>query len=273
MRISALSLALAGLIMVAPAASRAADTSPGPAKSPLAPDWLVTVQFGPGLSPAYPGSSAYRPVPVPGLGVRRSDEPERFAAPDDGFGAPILDTAGFRLGPVANVLIPRWTMHQELNGLRKLSTAIEIGAYAEYYPVDDMRLRGELRQGVYGHDGLVATFGSDFIRRAGAFLFSAGPRINLGTAAYANGYFDVTPDQALANGRVPPFQSHGGVTSAGFMTTARYDFDPRWNATVYGGLQRLTGSPGASPIPNILGSRNQYSAGLMFARTFTIGGF
>lgn len=265
---------LAGLALCAALpAARAAD-APAPAeKSPLSPDWLVTLQFGPGLAPAYPGSAAYRPVPVPGIGVRRSDEPERFAAPDDGFGAPVFDVSGFRFGPVANVLVPRWRTHQELYGLRKLRTAVEAGVFAEYYPADELRLRGELRQGLYGHNGVVAAFSSDYVKRAGAFLFSAGPRVNLGSDDYMKAYYDVTFDQALANGRVYPFHSGGGVASAGFMSTARYDFTPDWNATVYGGLQRLTGSAAASPIPNLLGSRNQFSAGLLFARTFAVGGF
>ena len=70
-----------------------------------------------------------------------------------------------------------------------------------------------------------------------------------------------------------PFRSSGGVTSAGLMTTARYDFAQDWNATLYGGLSRLAGSAAASPIPNVLGSRNQFTAGLLFARTFNVGAF
>ena len=269
-------LALASGLVPASAAdvpARAQAPAAPAEKSPLAPDWLVTVQFGPGMAAVYPGAAAYRPIPVPGLAVRRSDEPERFSAPDDGFGAPILDTSGFRLGPVANVLLPRWRTHAELTGLRRLKAAVEAGVYAEYYPVEPVRLRAELRQGFFGHHGLVASIGADFVKRAGDFLFSAGPRVNLGSTNYAKAYFGVTPDQALLNGRVPAFRATGGVTSAGFLSTARYDFSPVWNATAYGGLQRLTGSPAASPIPNYLGSRNQYSAGLLFARTFTIGGF
>lgn len=250
--------------------ARAAESAQ---KSPLSPDWLVTVQFGPGLTAAYPGSRDYRPVPVPGLGVRRSDEPERFAAPDDGFGAPILDASGFRAGPVGNVMIPRWRTHPELYGLRKLRAAVEVGGFVEYYPAEEFRLRGELRQGLYGHHGLVATVGADYIRRSGSFVFSAGPRVNLGSEAFARTYFAVSPEQALANGHVYAYRATAGVTSIGGMTTARYDFNRDWNATVYGGLQRLTGSAAASPIPTLLGSRNQYTAGMMFARTFAIGGF
>ena len=250
--------------------ARAADA---PAKGPLAPDWLVTVQLGPGVTPAYPGAKAYRPVPIPGIAVRRSNEPERFSAPDDGFGAPILDNGGFRVGPVANVIIPRWRTHQELYGLRKLHAAVELGGFAEYFPIENIRLRAELREGVYGHHGTVATLASDFIGRNGDFLFTSGPRVNFGSTRFTRTYFDVTPWQSLTNGHVPAFKAAGGVTSTGWMSTARYDFAPDWNATVYGGLQRLTGSAGASPIPNILGSRNQFTGGLLLAKTFNVGQF
>ncbi len=67
-----------------------------------------------------------------------------------------------------------------------------------------------------------------------------------------------------------PDEANGGFTAAGGLATFRYDFSKDTNATFYGGLQRLTGSVGASPIPNEIGSRNQFTAGLSIARSFEI---
>ena len=128
--------------------------------SVLDPAYVVELQFGPGVQPTYPGSRFYRPVPVPGISVRRSDEPVRFSAPDDGFGVPIVDSSGFRAGPVGNVVVPRWRTHEELIGLHKVRPAVEIGGFAEYFPVESLRMRVEVRHGLYGHDGIVATGGT-----------------------------------------------------------------------------------------------------------------
>lgn len=237
------------------------------------PDWLVTVQIGPGVVANYPGASAYGLTALPGLSIRRANEPERFAAPDDGIGVPILNVSGFHAGPVANLVMPRWSANGDHYGLRSRRTAVEVGAFAEYFANDHLRLRAELRQGVIGHHGLVATLGADAIARQGPFQFSAGPRVNLGTSPFVRAYYDVTPAEALLNGRVHAFSGRGGLTSIGFMTTARYDFAKDWSATLHGGMLRLTGSPAASPIPIVFGSRNQFSAGLTLAHTFHFSGF
>ncbi|MDE2579318.1 MAG: MipA/OmpV family protein [Hyphomicrobiales bacterium] len=234
--------------------------------------WLATVQIGPGVAPNYAGARSYRAVPNPGLSVRRANEPERFSAPDDSFGAPILDASGFRAGPVGNLILPRWRTHPETYGLKPRRAALELGGFAEYFlPSDAVRFRAELRQGVYGHHGLVASVSSDIIARAGAFTFSAGPRASFATSAALAPSYSVAPWEAALNQRVTPYDAHTSFASAGFMTTARYDFNARWNVTGYGGLNRLAGAAAASPIPRLIGSRNQFNAGLLLARTFAIG--
>ena len=106
-----------------------------------------------------------------------------------------------------------------------------------------------------------------------AFTLSLGPRLNFGNNAYANSYFSVSPGEAELNGRLQPYQAQGGFTAAGGLATIRYDITPNCNATVFGGLQRLTGSVGASPIPNLIGSRDQFTAGLSFNRSFEVQKF
>ena len=240
------------------------------ASSPLDPGYIVELQMGAGTQPTYPGARYYRPVPVPGISVRRTDEPVRFSSPDDGFGVPILDAQGFRLGPVGNVVVPRWRTHEELHGLHKVRPAIEAGVFVEYFPIEMWRARLEIRHGVYGHDGLVARAGTDFVAKAGPVTWSLGPRVDFGSQAFSRAYYGVKPYEALANGTVPAFSPQSGITSAGLLSTARTELDANWNATAYGGMQRLTGSAAASPIPRLLGSRNQFSAGLLFARSITI---
>jgi outer membrane scaffolding protein for murein synthesis (MipA/OmpV family) len=221
------------------------------------------------VAPSFPGSSVVRPYPFPGIAVRGVGEPERFAAPDDGFGLPVFDADGARLGPVANFVFRRGG-RDGLFGLHHVGLTHEVGGFAEYYAFDHFRTRTELRQAVDGHGGFVAALGADIYGEANAFKLSLGPRLNLGNNRYANAYFSVTPAEAVLNGRLEPYQANGGFTAAGGLATVRYDFTPNLNATVYTGLQRLTGSVAASPIPNMVGSRDQFTAGIAVSRSFEV---
>ena len=255
-------LACAAIVLAsAPAAAAEA--------SALSPGWLVDVQLGPAVAPAYPGARRERLLPAVGFDLRRVGEARRFSAPDDSFGAPILQTGAFRAGPVGNLVAPRLRGYGELAGLKAVRLGVELGAFAEYFIGDRLRLRAEARQGVHGHKGFVVTLGADVIQPVGAFALSVGPRLNFGSARYAQSYFGISPQEAALNGRLTPFAAHGGLVSAGLMSTARYD-SGSWNATVYGGAQRLTGAAAASPIPRLVGARNQYTAGLLLGHTFDL---
>jgi outer membrane scaffolding protein for murein synthesis (MipA/OmpV family) len=269
-----LAAALAASYIFAAGQLLAADSQPAaPTKAPASEDaYIVTLQAIGAVAPSFPGSSVVRPYPFPGIAVRGVGEPERFAAPDDGFGLPVFDADGARLGPVANFVFRRGG-RDGLFGLHHVGLTHEVGGFAEYYAFDHFRTRTELRQAVDGHGGFVAALGADIYGEANAFKLSLGPRLNLGNNRYANAYFSVTPAEAVLNGRLEPYQANGGFTAAGGVATMRYDFTPNLNATVYAGLQRLTGSVAASPIPNMVGSRDQFTAGIAVSRSFEVTKF
>ncbi len=272
-RLSLCALVLALLICpgVAAAADAAGDAAPKTDVASAKSDetYIVTLQAIGALAPTYPGSASLRPYPFPSLNVRSANERERFSTPDEGFGFPLVDMSGFRAGPVANFVFYRGN----IPGLHQVGTTHEIGGFAEFAPVDHFRARSELRQGIDGHEGFVAALAADVYGGAEALTLSLGPRLNFGNNRYANAYFSVSPEEAFANGRLTPYQATGGFTSAGGLATIRFDFTPNFSATVYGGLTRLAGSVGGSPIPNLIGSRDQFTAGLAFSRSFEIRKF
>jgi outer membrane scaffolding protein for murein synthesis (MipA/OmpV family) len=159
----------------------------------------------------------------------------------------------FRAGPVANFVFQRG-QRDGLFGLRRIGLTHEIGGFAELNPIDHLRLRAELRQGVDGHRGFVAALYAGAYDRLGPFRISVGRRLNFGDNAYANAYFSVTPLEAAVNGRLKPYFARGGFTAAGGMATIRHDFTEMTNVSVYGGGSRLLGSVGGSPIPKLIGS-------------------
>jgi outer membrane scaffolding protein for murein synthesis (MipA/OmpV family) len=206
---------------------------------------------------------------MPSIGFRRVGDPERFSTPDDSFGPAIWDVGVVRAGPVANFIFKRGE-RDGLFGLHTVGLTHEIGGFVDFTPVEHFRARAELRQGIDGHRGFVAVLGADLYGSKEATTLSLGPRLNFGDNRYASAYFSVSPVEALLNGRVTPYQATGGFTSVGGIAAIRYNFTENTNGTVFGGAQRLMGSVGSSPIPNSIGSRNQFTAGLEIARSFEI---
>ncbi|MBI1869112.1 MAG: MipA/OmpV family protein [Methylocystis sp.] len=241
--------------------------------APVADDgWIVSLHITGAVSPSFPGSALLRPYPFPSIGFRRVGAPEGFSTPDDSFGLTVLDFGVARVGPVANFVFKRG-QRDGLFGLREVSLTHEIGGFVEFTPVEHFRARAELRQGVDGHRGFVAAIGADLYGSKGPATLSVGPRLNFSDNRYAEAYFSVSPIEALLNGRLTPYEATGGFTSVGGIAAMRYDFSENTNATVFGALQRLMDSVGASPIPNLIGSRNQFTAGLSIGRSFEIHGF
>ncbi len=266
--------------LVGGTSARAADL-PG-TNAPAAPlfsgdpasQWIVTLSVQGYGAPVFPGANRGGLFGAPGVDIRRQGTPQRFSTPDDGFGIALYDSDVFRVGPVGRIVGDRNIKDfRELTGLKSVGWTAELGGFAEVNPLPFLRGRLEVRQGVGGHDGLVATLGSDVWTQWKAFTLSVGPRLNFGDTRYAETYFSVSPTQSVANGVLPPYDARGGLTSAGAFAAARYQLSEAWRTTLFGGYQRLTGSVGASPIPVLAGSRDQYIGGVEVAYSFGFRGF
>ena len=235
--------------------------------------WIITIDLDAAVAPSYPGDETRTAQFHPGFSFRRAGTPAGFSAPDDGLDFALFDQGWLNAGIVGKLVSARSSSgNGELRGLRFVDATIEAGVFVELWPLEKLRTRAELRQGIHGHDGLVATLGADWVEKPGAFTLSAGPRLNLGTGAYTRTYFSVSPGEALANRRVTPFTATGGITSIGALAAIGYSFSPEWSGTLYAGYDRLTGSSARSPIPLKLGSRDQFTLGVIVSRSFAFKG-
>lgn len=262
-------LGLAAFFPVLVSSAYAADPAPPPA----APSgWVVSIGLGPIAIPSFPASGTYRVWPTGTFAWRGPNDPPLFSSPDDGFGISLVNFDWVRAGPVARIVPRRGLSNGNGNfvGLPDVGWTLELGGFAEVWLAPFLRTRLELRQGVNGHRGLVGNVAIDGILRYGAFTFSAGPRLALGNDRYMDAYFSVTPAEAAANGIVFPYQASGGVTSLGVFGAVKYDITPAWSVTLFGGYDRFMNSAAASPIPNLLGSNNQYTGGAVLAYTFSL---
>ena len=237
----------------------------------LAQDWIVTLSADVSGAPAYDGARHWRPLLYPGVAVRRVGAPFEFSTPDDAFGPALFDNGWLKAGPVLAIKPSRSSAgNPELRGLHFLEWTIEGGAFVEYWPSAELRTRVEIARTLFEEGGAIARLSADYVARPGLWTLSAGPRVALADGPYQRAYFSVSPTEAAANGRVAPYVAKAGLRSVGLLGAASYPLSDAWRGTLYAGLDRLVGPAGASPIPVVLGSRNQVTLGAIASYSFRV---
>jgi outer membrane protein len=234
------------------------------------PDWLVTAILGPQFKPAFPGDDTVRPGPYIRLIIRHPGDPLDFTAPGQSPGIGLLGHGSrFDLGPVVYVQ-PKRRDKDVGAPVGEVGLTVEAGGFAQAWLTRQLRLRAEVRRGIGGHNGLVGAVGADAVIRDGdRTIFSLGPRLDWSDARYQRAYFGVTPVVAARTGLLP-YRPGGGVHGVGAAASLFHQLGPVWGFSAYAGYDRLVGHGGVSPIVRGLGSRNQFSAGIGMAYTFSI---
>ena len=233
---------------------------------------LVRVRAGLGaqLRPEYLGAEDNEWAPKWRLSFAFGDKPFGFSAPDQSFGISLLSKGGFSLGPAVN--IERSRKNSDVGAdVGKVPTTIEAGAFAQYQLSESLRLRGELRKGIGGPQGVVGSFGADKVWRDGdRYLVSIGPRLLFSNAKYQRAWFGVSPDASAATG-LPVYRPGSGLHAVGAASGATFQLgDGPWGLFGFGRYERLVGDAAKSPLVREFGSRNQFAAGAGITYTFTV---
>jgi outer membrane protein len=254
------------------AASFALLAAPASAQEERSGGHTVTIGLGAQILPKYPGADAYSIFPMPIFGFRREGAPMPYVAQDQGVGFGFLgQDSRFNLGP--SVALRSKRQQDDVGApVGDVGFTIEAGGFVELYPIRNFRLRGELRQGINGHRGLVGDFGADIvIRDADTYIFSFGPRARWGDGDFNRAYFGVTPAAAIASG-LPAFTPRSGFYAIGGMAGLTMKFGRNWGMRSYLGYDRLVRDAGDSPIVRNFGSRDQFSGGAGLFIEFNVGG-
>jgi len=232
-------------------------------------DTRVRVGLGAQVRPKFIGADDSELWPLWDIDIAKGTNEFRFEAPDDSFGIDVISDDRFAFGPAANLQTSR--KNSDVGApVGKVSTTIEVGAFAEYFVTKSIRLRGEALKGIGGHNGIVGSIGADQVWRDGdRYVFSVGPRLLFSDSRYQRAYFGVTPTASLATG-LPIYRPDGGIHAIAAATGLSYQFNPRWGMFGFGRYERLVGDAGRSPIIREFGSRNQLSGGIGLNYTFTI---
>jgi outer membrane protein len=259
-------LVLAGVSVPGTLWAQAQTYGPAPA-----PDWTITIGAEGRVTPAYDGSDRYIVVPYPVFEIRRAGTPRNFTSPRDGFSIAIINLGQFRLGPTGKVVLPRdQSDYAALRGLGDVDWALEVGAFAEFWPWRWLRTRAEVRQGFGGHDGVVAELTADVVVPVTQTLtFSAGPRLTLASADALQPYFGVTPAQSIRSG-LPVFRPDGGVRAFGLGAQVRQEWSREWATNLFVEYDRLSDDAARSPILTRRGSVDQVTVGIGLSYTFDV---
>ena len=248
----------------------AALVSAAPAVAQDGEGTRVRVGLGGQIRPDALGAEGHEWAPLFDFALKRSSGPFEFGAPDDNFDISLYSNDGLSIGPVANYQSGRRNRDFDGVDVGKVPNTIEAGAFVQYHLSEAFRLRGEVRKGIGGHNGLIASLGADAVWRDGdRYVFSAGPRLNITNSRYQREFFGVSPERALITG-LDPYDPDGGIQSVGATTGLHMQVSGPIGVFGFARYERLVGDAGKSPIVRELGSRNQMSAGLGLNYTFSL---
>jgi outer membrane protein len=263
-------LALAA-VMASSAAQAQEPAPPPPEEAADKPDRLVMIGFGPRLAPSYPGSTRSELGIAPAIEVWREDEVFPAESPDE--------TKGFKLVGIRNTvsaglaigIAPQRKAEATTLGLREVGFGIEAGGFAESYLLPQLRLRGELRHAIGGHNALSGDLALDLVLRGknDRAVVTLGPRLRLSSAKYNRRFFGIEPGEVAASG-LPAYRPGGGVRAYGVTAGGHYPLDERWGLYGFAGYDRLVGDAANSPLVRQRGSRDQASFGLALTYVFRI---
>ena len=225
--------------------------------------WAVhNLRVGVALSPDYMGSDDYDLKLSGGLSAALHGKEPPFGAPDDGVSLGLFGGEDWSLGVAGRFRSSR-DDDNDLQGFEKIDWTVEAGAFANYWPNDQLRLRGEIRHGFGGHSAWVANLGADAIWRERALVLSVGPRLSWGESKFARTYFSVDPDEAARSPfDIAPFTPDDAVWAAGVLASLEYRVSRHWGVTATAGYKRMLGDATDSPIVADLGSADQFSTSL-----------
>ena len=248
----AVAAALFGALLTVPAAAQDGER--------------VRVALGPQLTPSYPGADGVSLRPFIDVFRAKGDEPFVFEAADENFSIPLLTLDKLQFGPAIGFEGKR--SRRDTDGmLPEVGFTVELGGFVQYALSDSLRLRGEVRQGVGGHHGLIANIGADYIARRGDdWLFSIGPRVTLTNDRYNRAFFAVAPGHAATGW--PAYDAQGGLEAVGVTAGYLRQFGEHWGVYGYAKYDRLVGDAANSPVVARYGSKSQPSAGIALTYSF-----
>ena len=269
-RTSVLGTLLPLCLVSAASAETASSLSPSNLwESYVAGNWSLTLGGYLESAPTYQGASGNAFFVVPMFSLGKAGPGPKFISRNDSPSIGLYDNGWLRAGVVGSLIYPRNdSSSNDLRGLPNVSWGAQAGGFAEIYPTDWLRVRGELRQGFVSYYGLVGDIAADaFYDFAPSWRISAGPRLELATANYFKAYYGVDAWHSLTSG-LSPYWPGGGVNYVGAGGALTWKTTDKVTTSLFAEYQRLAGPAADSSLVRERGSENQLTVGVSAAYRF-----
>ncbi|MBN7762335.1 MipA/OmpV family protein [Nitratireductor aquimarinus] len=254
----------APLVAASLALAPASAQEGGSGKNFWSGDWSVTVGASGAFRPEFEGSRSHLFSLVPLVSVGRQGNDRRFSSRNDNGSFALFGAHGFEAGLTGKFLFKRDADDaNDLKGLDPVKWGVEAGGFAEVYPTDWLRVRGELRHGFRAHSGFVADVAADaFYDVTPHIRISGGPRASFASKDYFETYYGVNAREAAASGLSEYQPDGGGLKSLGVGGAVTWKVTDAFTSSVFAEYASLKGAAADSSLVRERGSRNQFTIGL-----------
>lgn len=263
LKIRPMSAALGAVILVAQLGAASAEETGGGFFDFVHGDWYLTVGAAGFGAPSYEGAKdfLFRGSPIVSLG--KAGPEARFSSRNDNISFSLYDDGRVRAGAVGKLIFERdEDTDDDLAGLDPVRFGGELGGFAEVYPTDWLRLRGEVRHGIRSHNGVVADFTADaFYDVTPTVRVSGGPRVSFASSGYFDSYYGVDADESVKSG-LSTYAPGGGAKSAGVGGAITWKTTDKITTSVFGEYARLLGPAADSSLVRERGARDQLLLGV-----------
>ncbi|WP_173932324.1 MipA/OmpV family protein [Chelativorans sp. Marseille-P2723] len=229
----------------------------------LSGHWSLTVGAAGLVAPRFDGSKDWIFRISPMVSLSRNGPEPLFSSRNDSPSFGFVDTGVFRAGPAGKLVFRRdGDTDKALRGLDPIRFGVELGGFAEVYPSQNIRLRGEVRRGIRSHDGLVADVALDvFDDLSSTIRISGGPRLSFANADYFDAYYGISATESARSG-LPRYEPGGGIKSVGAGAAITWMTTEKITTSVFSEYERLVGPAANSPLVKRRGSANQFTVGV-----------
>ncbi len=230
-------------------------------------DWKLILGATGMMAPDFEGSKDWMFEVSPIISIGKAGPEARFTSRNDGISLSFYDNGRVRAGATGKIIFER-DSDDDLEGLDPVRFGAEIGGFAEIYPTDWLRVRGEVMQGIRSHTGVVADIRVDAFKDiTPSVRVSGGPRISFASADYFESYYGVNATEA-ANSGLSQYDPDGGIKSIGVGGAYDWKTTEKLTTSVFGEYSRLMGPAADSSLVEERGSPNQFTLGVSAAYRF-----
>lgn len=226
-------------------------------------DWYLKVGAAGFAAPDYEGAKKYLFQVTPMISLGKAGSTVRFSSRNDNPSFALIDNGGFRAGATGKLVMSRDDGDSDdLKGLTPVKFGGELGAFAEAYPTDWLRVRGEVRHGIRSHDGIVADISADaFVDVRPDVRLSAGPRVTIASNDYMDTHYGVKPNQVAESG-LAAYDPDGGIHSVGAGAAITWQVNEKIETSAFAEYKRLVGDAAKSSLVKERGDKDQFLIGL-----------